>query len=309
MKMPIAPRPTKLKAWVTIGIHPVFPRAELDDRTLGRREVDRLAAPAAGVALGEADAFLDDGVEDRADDVERAVDVRPDVEDEDPNATLGRDLDRIVLVLVGDAVEDDEVGGRRRGVGLGVVGRLALGAEVPLALDERDLLVDLGQAALRLDDDHPEHAVRDVMERRGRAAVVHPDAGVVGGERVGERRAGLDLDHLVVHRGLAGVEVDRVAHRALVRQVDVDGVAEVHPDRRAWHLAAERPGLDDEAVATVMSLSTIGKSTSWTVPVRGAGAVASKRVYWGRSGRRRGAAQQSRRRRCAGVAAGPLPRP
>ena len=52
----------------------------------------------------------------------------------------------------------------------------------------------------------------------------------------------------MVHRGLAGVEVDRVAHRALVRQVDVDGVTEVHPQRRPWHLAAERPGLDDEAV-------------------------------------------------------------
>ena len=86
------------------------------------------------------------------------------------------------------------------------------------------------------------------MERRRRAAVVHPDAGVVGREGVGEGRAGLDLDHLVVHRGLAGVEVDRVAHRALVGQVDVDRVAEVDPDRRPGHRAAERPGVDDEAL-------------------------------------------------------------
>ena len=32
------------------------------------------------------------------------------------------------------------------GVGLGVVDGLALGAQVPLALDERELVVDLGQA-------------------------------------------------------------------------------------------------------------------------------------------------------------------
>ena len=74
----------------------------------------------------------------------RAVDVRPGVEDEDPHAALGRDLDRVVLVLVGDAVEDDEVGGRRRGVGLRVVDRLLLRTQVPLALDEGDLLIDLG---------------------------------------------------------------------------------------------------------------------------------------------------------------------
>ena len=85
-------------------------------------------------------------------------------------------------------------------------------------------------------------------KRRGRAAVVHPDARVVGREGVGEGGAGLDLDHLVVHRRLAGVEVDRVRHLGLVRQVNADGVAEVDPDGRAGHLSAERPGVDDEAV-------------------------------------------------------------
>ena len=41
--------------------------------------------------------------------------VRPGVEDEDPDALAGPDLERGVLVLVGDAVEDDEVGRRGRG--------------------------------------------------------------------------------------------------------------------------------------------------------------------------------------------------
>ena len=66
-------------------IHPVFLRAELDDRALRRREVDGLAAPALGVAASQLDPLLDDRVEDRADDVERAVDVRAGVEDEDPD--------------------------------------------------------------------------------------------------------------------------------------------------------------------------------------------------------------------------------
>ena len=41
--------------------------------------------------------------------------------------------------------------------------------------------------------------------------------------------------------------------------------------------------------ATVMSLSMIGKSTSWTVPSRSLGAVASKRVYLGAFGSATGA--------------------
>ena len=163
-KIPMAPWVTRLKAWVTNGYIPSSTRAELDDRALGRREVDGLRAPTARVAAREADALLDDGVEDRAHDVERAVDRRPGIEDEDPDPPLGRDRDRVVLVLVGDAVEDDEVGRGGGLVGLGVVGRLALGAEVPLALDERELVVDLGQPALGLDDDHPEHPVRDVVQ-------------------------------------------------------------------------------------------------------------------------------------------------
>src|SRR6187551_3194777 len=81
-------------------VHAVFARAELDDGTLGWREVCGLTSRPAGVALRELDALLGDRVEDRADDVIRAVDVRPSVEDKDPHAALGRDLDRVVLVLV-----------------------------------------------------------------------------------------------------------------------------------------------------------------------------------------------------------------
>ncbi len=58
--------------------------------------------------------------------------------------------------------------------------------------------------------------------------------------------------------------------------------------------------------ATVMSLSTIGKSTSWTVPSRSLGAVASKRVYLGAFGSATGAAKVPAAT-VPGVAAGAAP--
>ena len=157
----------------------------------GARSTAWLPQPPA-IALGEADALLDDRVEDRADDVERAVDVRPGVEDEDPHAALGRDLDRVVLVLVGDAVEDDEVGRRARLRSPSRSRPARFCAPRYHSLWTRATSSStLGRPPFGLDDDHPEHAVGDVVQRRGRAAVVHPDAGVVGGEGVGERLARL----------------------------------------------------------------------------------------------------------------------
>ena len=158
------------------------------------------------------------------------------------------------------------------GVRLGVVGDLALRAEVPLALDDGELLADRRQAALRLDDDHAEHAVGDVQQRGRRAAVVHPHAGVVGRERVGPGGAGGDLDHLVVHRRLAGVEVDRVGHgRGLVRWTRT--VSPRWTGSSAGDRAAERPDVHDVARRDRHLGSTMGRSMSWTVPGRTAGAI------------------------------------
>src|SRR3989304_3577421 len=85
----------------------------------------------------------------------------------------------------------------------------ARGTEVPLTLDEGELGVYRRQALGRLDDDHPVHPVGDVVESRGGAAVVHPDAGVVGPPLVDLFLARVDRGHLVVPGDLAGVEVDR----------------------------------------------------------------------------------------------------
>ena len=140
-------------------------------------------------------------------------------------------------------------GAGARGRRLVEVRDVALRAEVPLALDEGELLVDLRQSVLRLDDDHPVHAVGDVMEGRRRAAVVHPDAGVFGRPLVEQFLAGCDRPHLVVRSDLAGVEVDRVGHLAggWVLEMDPHLVADLDPDDRTRDGPAERPDLLDEA--------------------------------------------------------------
>ncbi len=137
-------------------------------------------------------------MEDRADDVEAGVDVRPLIEDEGTNVLTGLDLDRIVLVLVGDAVPDDEVGSRCGRVGARQVAGLALRAEVPLVLDQEDLAVDRRQSLGWLDDDHAVHAVEHMAQRAGRPAVVHVHARVLGLELVELLLTGIDVGHLVV---------------------------------------------------------------------------------------------------------------
>ncbi len=104
-------------------------------------------------------------------------------------------------------------------------------------------MVDRGQAALGLDDDHPEHAVRDVVQRRRGAAVVHVDACVLGLVLVDELLARVDRPHLVVPRDHARVEVDRVRHavRLGVLQRDADGVPDLDAHDGAGNLVTEGP--------------------------------------------------------------------
>ena len=67
-----------------------------------------------------------------------------------------------------------------------------------------------------------------------RAAVVHPDPGVVRRPLVDLLLARVDRGHLVVPGHLAGVEVDRVGELVggRVDEVDADRVADLDADRR-----------------------------------------------------------------------------
>ena len=122
---------------------------------------------------------------------------------------------------------------------------------IDLALHHIVLAVDRRQAALRLDQDQPVHAVGDVMGDHGRRTVIHEQA---RGQR-------LEPETLLLARiGLGGgsaaagtggrVEVDRVQHRAAVGvlQVDLDRVADAHAQHRARHLAVEGPVAERRAL-------------------------------------------------------------
>ena len=225
------------------GVQPVLGGSHLDYGTLSGREIDGLGTPVAVVTGLQVDTFFDDIVKDRADDVERRVDRRAGVEHEQTHVFAGRDLDRVVGILRCHPVEHHEVGSGRRLIGLLVRRRFALRAQVPVILDQEELVVDRLQPACRFDDDHPEHAVGDVVQGRGGAAVVHPHAGVVGGELVDQCFPWGDRAHLVVHRHLRGVEVDRVRDRRLgwIHQIDSDGVADPGSQHRTGNLTVERP--------------------------------------------------------------------
>ena len=161
--------------------------------------------------------------------------ARAGVEDVHPNALARPDRDRVGLVLVGVAVEGDDVGllGRH----LGCVGALARRAEVVLGLRHPQLLVDRRQA-LGLDDHHPGHPVGGVREDRLGGAVVHEHAGVLGDEADRQPLAGRDVGVVAARRDLGGVEVDRVRHghahrlRAAVDEGDLHAVALLDDDRR-----------------------------------------------------------------------------
>ena len=77
---------------------------------------------------------------------------------------------------------------------------------------------------------------------RGRA-VVEPDARVLRDEGVLEGLPGFDRVHDVVGGDEARVEVQRVAHRPVVDERDVEGVADVSAQDRAGSVPVEGPRL------------------------------------------------------------------
>jgi hypothetical protein len=73
--------------------------------------------------------------------------------------------------------------------------------------------------------------------------VVEPDAGVVSAEPVDERLARRERARGAVRRDLAGVEVDRVAHRGVVDQPDHEPVSDASVQSGTRHGAVVGPQL------------------------------------------------------------------
>src|SRR5664280_631606 len=218
---------------------PRFGGDQLDEAALRGCQVEHLGAAMIGVARPQqVRAFLEHRVELRAHYMEGAGPLRTGVQHPDPHplSGLGSQRDRVVLPNV--AVEDHGVGGAS--AQLGVVGGAVRRTQVELRLNQRELPIHRREPR-RVDDDSAVHAVGDVVEHRRGPAVVHPGAGEARGEPVDQRLAGLDGPHRLVRGDRAGVEVDAVAHRAVVDQSDHERVADPAVQRRPRHGAAEGP--------------------------------------------------------------------
>ena len=134
-----------------------------------------------------------------------------------------------MVILVSHAVEHHRIrclGGDFGGVHLRSRPAAMVRAEVDLGLDE-DILLVHGRQARRIDDHYPVHARRDVRRHRHRRTVIHPDPGVGGREGVAVGGARRDGAHRLIRCKRAGMEVDRVPHRGVVDDGDVEGVAEM----------------------------------------------------------------------------------
>ena len=140
------------------------------------------------------------------------------------------------MVLEGHPVEGHEVGGL--GGDLVRVGLAALGAEVDLGGDD-DVLAVHGRQPRWVDDDGPVHAGSQVQAHRRGGAVVKPDPRVLGLEGVDEGLPGVDRAHRLIGRGDPRVEVQGVAHRAVVDQGDLEGVPHLAAQDGAGDLPVE----------------------------------------------------------------------
>src|SRR5690606_19124176 len=113
-------------------------------------------------------------------------------------------------------------------------------AQVQLSLDQQVFTVDRLKVG-RVDDDRAVHAVADVLQHGRGRTVVHPGTGFLRAEPVGEALARIDRAHRLVRGETAGVEVDAVAHRAVVDEGHGEHVADLAAQHRAGDVAAERP--------------------------------------------------------------------
>ena len=107
-----------------------------------------------------------------------------------------------------------------------------------------------GTRRLRIDDEDAVEPLVNVALQRNRVAVIEMQAERLGVELVDElaARHHLMFGQRPVHlRRMPAVEMNRVRVRALIQERDANAVAFGRADRRARHLAVERPRRKEDA--------------------------------------------------------------
>lgn len=185
------------------------------------------------------------GGKQRADDMEGAVGGGASVADIQADQFAGVGDERIGLILVGIAVEDNEIGLYLRGLEIiATIDTLIVGlTEVELMLDEDILAVGFFRpASFRLDDDRAVHPIDEVQEDGRRTAVIHENAGVFGRPREFMLLTRIDGLIVFIPREQRGVKVDAVRHHAgIVDHGEVYGFAFHDVDGWPRPAAIERP--------------------------------------------------------------------
>ncbi len=187
-------------------------------------------------------------IEDGADHVEARHQVGTAVADEDAHRLAGLGMHRLVARERAFRAVEEHVG-RALVDGLFHVERLrallaVFAGGIEIALHHVVLVVHLGQAFRRFDQDQAIHAVGDMHADRRRGAVVHIDPLIEGleGELRFVARRGEARRRAAARPGHA-VQVDVVRHLAVrvVLEVELHRIALPHADEAAGHRAAEGP--------------------------------------------------------------------
>ena len=198
-------------------------------------------------------ALLVDRVELRTDHVEARAVVRARSHYPNTDTLALLHLQRLRLVLGCVAVEHGQRGGARRNQLRRVLrqlvtvgGGLAGVVQVRLALNHHVLMIDRVKVR-RVNDDRAVHALGHVQAQRGGAAVVQPDTGTLRLKTVDETLTGGDGLHRVIGGHHARVEVQRVAHRAVIDECNFKNVADLAAQNRCHVLPVERPHVNGYA--------------------------------------------------------------
>ena len=204
-------------------------------------------------AAHQVSALLVDRVELRTDHVEARAVVRASSHHPNTDTLALLHLQRLRLVLGCVAVEHGQRGGAcrdqlrrvlRQLVAVG--GGLSGVVQVRLALDHHVLVIDRVKVR-RVNDDRAVHALGHVQTQRGGTAVVQPDTGGLRLKTVDETLTGGDGLHRVIGGHHARVEVQRVAHRAVIDECNFKNVADLATQNRCHVLSVERPHVNGHA--------------------------------------------------------------